>query len=196
MINNKDTDMISRRILLSLALVAGLQSGFAAAAPAQTGAYTIDPAHSFVQFGISHLGYSHLVGRFDKVSGTFTVSPNGNTVEGVVPVSSIDTNHAQRDKDLLAPQFFDVAKFPTMSFSGKQVGNNLIGRLTLHGVTRPVTFHLHAIGAGKDPWGGYRSGYEATTVLKRSDYGMATMLGPIGNEVDVRLNIEGTLNKK
>ncbi len=165
------------------------------------GAYAIDPVHSSVQFFIGHLGVSELPGRFNSVSGNFTLDPSRpekSQVSLEIPVSSLDTNHAQRDKDLLGPDFFNAKQFPAMRFVSTGVKPRgakdyvVTGNLTLHGMTRPVTLAVQRIGAGPDPWGGYRSGYIATATLQRSDFGMNYMLEGISDTVKLQLNIEAT----
>lgn len=164
------------------------------------GNYQIDPVHSMVSFTVGHLGVSELVGRFDTISGSFSLdSANSDQarVSVQIPINSLDTNFAQRNKDLLGPDYFNATQFPTMSFTSTKVqwqsrnAGLLTGNLTLHGVTRPVTFNIRRIGAGPDPWGGYRSGYVATTTIKRSDFGMNYMLNGISDSILVQLNIEG-----
>ena len=153
--------------------------------------YKIDPLHSIALFDIEHLGVSRFVGRFDSVNGSFVVKPSGSTVSVTIPLSSLDTNHEPRDKHLKSPDFFNAAQFPDIKFEGKQEGDELKGDLTMHGVTKPVTFHFKKIGEGKDPFGGYRVGYEATTVIKRSDFGMKFMIPALSDDVDLRVDLEG-----
>lgn len=196
------------RWLMAVMFLAGVSflPGAASAADYSTqtgspaGTYQIDPVHSLAQFWIGHLGVSELPGRFDKISGSFRFDPEHPAMAKVsveVPIDSLDTNFARRNKDLLGPDFFNARQFPTMKFVGTGVtseGPNdmrLSGKLTLHGVTRPVTFALHHVGTGPDPWGGYRSGYIASTTIHRSDFGMNYMLGGISDQVKIQLNIEG-----
>ncbi len=164
------------------------------------GNYQIDPVHSMVSFTVGHLGVSELVGRFDTISGSFSLDSADSDQARVsvqIPIGSLDTNFAQRNKDLLGPDYFNATQFPTMSFTSTKVqwqsknAGQLTGNLTLHGVTRPVTFNFRHIGAGPDPWGGYRSGYVAATTIKRSDFGMNYMLNGISDSITVQLNIEG-----
>jgi len=164
------------------------------------GTYQIDPVHSRAQFWVGHLGVSEVPGRFDKISGSFSFDPkhpDAAKVSVEVPVDSLDTDFAQRNKDLLGPDFFDAKQFPTISFVSTRLrwhgGNeaSLTGNLTLHGVTHPVTFRLRHIGAGPDPWGSYRSGYVATGTIRRSDFGMTYLLKGVGDEVHLRISLEG-----
>ena len=197
------------RLAVGLSLIAAvvLYAGPVAAADAykaQTdsaaGTYQIDPAHSMAHFTVGHLGVSELEGRFDTISGSFSLDSANSEQARVsvqIPIDSLDTNLAQRNKDLLGPDYFNAKQFPAMSFTGTKLqwrGKNngqLSGNLTLHGVTKPVTFNLRHIGAGPDPWGGYRSGYVATAIISRSDFGMNYMLNGISDAIQVQLNIEG-----
>jgi len=184
-------------ITLLLALMAAL--------PAQAVEnYVIDTAknHAFIQFKIKHLGFSWMIGRFNSFEGSFSYDKKNaaaNRVQVSIDVGSIDTNHAERDKHLRSPDFFDVDKFPKASFvstgyeprgDGRGV---LTGKLTLRGVTKDVAIEVSQIGAGDDPWGGYRRGFEGATILHLSDYNMAKdgMLGPAAENVELFLSIEG-----
>ena len=192
-------------IILTLAAALTLQGGFAAADTYKVqhsdpaGTFKIDPQHSVAQFWIGHMGVSEFPGRFDAISGSFTVdaSNKADTVSVEIPIDSLDTNYDKRNKDLLGPDFFNAKQFPKMTFTSTSVKmkneseGTLAGNLTLHGVTKPVTFSLRHVGAGPDPWGGYRSGYVAKTTIHRSDFGMNYMLNGIADTVEVQLNIEG-----
>ena len=162
--------------------------------------YTIDKKgqHAFVNFKVSHLGYSYIIGRFNDFAGEFNHdanNPNASKVEVVIQTASVDTNHAERDKHLRSEDFFEVSKYPTITFKStgykaSSSGDKLTGDLTIHGITRPVTIDVRHIGEGKDPWGGYRSGFEGAVTLKASDFGMPEWVG----DVEIELNIEGTRN--
>ena len=166
--------------------------GSALAQTAQPGQYKIDPEHTLATFEVGHLGISKMDGRFNKISGTYDLDASGNgKVKVEIPTASIDTNHAERDKHLRGPDFFNAAQFPVLSFEGKKQNDQLNGQLTMRGVTKPVTFKVQTIGAGKDPWGGYRSGFQATTTVKRSDFGITYMPDGIPDEVSIKLNVEG-----
>lgn len=187
-----------KRYLLSLILVAfGL-----AALPAQAAEYLIDTKdnHAFIQFRIQHLGYSWLYGRFNKFEGRFNYDenqPEKASVSVTIDTRSIDTNHAERDKHLRSKDFFHVDKYPQARFVStgfREMGNGraeLTGNLTLHGTTRPITIEVEHIGAGNDPWGGYRRGFLGTTTLKPADFGMDYNLGPASTTVELTLSIEG-----
>jgi polyisoprenoid-binding protein YceI len=183
--------------LLCIALMAYAAAAIAqASAPAVNGSYKIDPVHTQALFTVGHLGVSKLTGRFDGIKGELAVEGSGGTVKAEIDVASINTNSADRDKHLRSPDFFNAAQFPKMTFESSSFKlsaageGTLTGNLTLHGVTRPVTFKVVHVGAARDPWGGYRSGYIASTTIKRSDYGMKFMVGPVSDEVELHLNIE------
>ena len=160
-------------LALAVALVAG---------PVSAADYAIDKKgqHAFVTFKASHLGYSYIIGRFNDFDGSFThdaSNPSASKVNVVIQAASIDTNHAERDKHLRSADFFDVAKYPTITFdsTGYVAGANgdmLKGTLSMHGVTKDIEIAVSQIGEGKDPWGGYRNGFEGNIVLKAADYGM------------------------
>jgi len=194
--------METRTIKALLSLVAfcatpGLSQTAAAEAVA-AGNYKIDPAHTTIQFTVSHLGVSDLSGRFNLFEGGITLAPNGNSEVNVsIQTASVDTNHRKRDDHLRSPDFFNAKQYPEMRFVSKKVSNNAYGQpikvqgdLTLHGKTRPVTLKVSPVGAGADPWGGYRAGFNATTTIKRSAHGMNFMQGGIGDDITITLNIE------
>ena len=164
--------------------------------------YLIDTegSHAFIQFRIQHLGYSWLSGRFNTFSGTFDYdenNPDKASVQVDIDVASIDSNHAERDKHLRGDEFLDVKKFPRAKFDSTSFSENgdgtavLKGKLTLHGVTNPVTIDVQHIGQGDDPWGGYRRGFEGTTRIALADYGVKYNLGPKSKEVELILSVEG-----
>jgi polyisoprenoid-binding protein YceI len=168
----------------------------------QRGDYVIDKkgAHAFIQFKISHLGFSWLWGRFNDFDGEFTfdkVDPAASKVSVTINTKSIDSNHAERDKHLRGEDFLDVEKYPqakfvSTSFSLDKSGHGeLKGDFTLHGVTKPITISVTYIGEGKDPWGGYRVGFEGTTRIALADYNITKYLGPHSKELDLIFSIEG-----
>ncbi len=165
---------------------------------AAAGSYKIDPEHSSVLFSISHLGISVSAGRFNDFEGKIKLAPGKDSkVEVVVKTASVDTYNEKRDKHLRGPDFLDTKQFPIMRFVSRKVEYNaagepvrLTGDLSLHGKTNTVSFTVTPIGAGKDPWGGYRAGYQAKVTIKRSNFGMKYMLGGVGDKIDITLNIE------
>lgn len=185
------------------AMLTGCIAALFVAMPAAAANYDIDPGHAFIQFRISHLGYSVLNGRFDKFAGKFTwdkEKPAESTIQVDVETASIDSNWAERDKHLRSPDFLDVEKIPTATFkstkyTGDAKGGKLEGMLTLHGISKPITLDVKFIGEGPDPWGGYRAGFSATTSLKRADYGISYNLGPTSETMDFDLFVEGIKKK-
>jgi polyisoprenoid-binding protein YceI len=183
-------------------LLASLLLSSAVALPVHAANYVIDTdkAHAFIQFKISHLGYSFVLGRFNKFTGEFSYdekSPNTSKVTVNIDPASIDSAHAERDKHLRGKDFFDVEKFATAKFvstsytesaGGKAV---LKGDLTLHGVTKNISIDVQQVGAGADPWGGYRRGFTGTTTLTLSDFGINYNLGPAAKTVEMTLVVEG-----
>jgi len=166
--------------------------------------YVMDTAkhHAFITFKISHLGFSWMLGRFDNFSGDFTYDkqhPENNTARVAIDVSSMNTNHAKRDKHLRSEDFFDVANYPQATFEStgyddKGDGKGILtGKFTLRGISKLIHIKIKQIGTGKDPWGGYRRGFEGHVTLHLSDYHMkkAAMLGPVAENVELFLSIEG-----
>ena len=165
----------------------------------QAASYTIDPSHSFVKFETSHLGISKLSGRFNKIVGKLMFDPaagdGSQSVEVSIDTNSLDTNWADRDKHLRSGDFFNVEKFTNATFkstkfSGDASGGTLTGTLTFLGVSKNIEFPITKIGEGKDPWGGYRVGFEGIYKMTRKDFGMDFNLGPAAEFVDVTLQIE------
>jgi len=192
-----NTEMI-KTSFTAAAMAIALISTSVSAEVAPAGSYKIDPGHTNVMFSVSHLGFSNLVGRFNKMEGDISLNPKGNSKVTVnIKTASVDSNHDKRDTHLRGPDFFNVKQYPVMKFVSNKVSYNangepvkVSGKLSLHGKTKPVTLAVTPIGAGKDPWGGYRIGYDATTTIKRSDFGMNYMQGGIGDDIQITLNIE------
>lgn len=168
--------------------------------------YIIDTkgSHAFIQFRIPHLGYSWLLGRFNTFKGQFSYDkqePSAAWLEIVIETKSIDSNHAERDKHLRSEDFLDVSGFPEARFVSTKYEESsdrsgvLHGNLTLRGVTHPITIKTKQVGAGTDPWGGYRRGFEGTTNLGLKDYGIDFNLGPASEVVQLDLYVEGIREK-
>ena len=143
------------------------------------GTYTIDPGHSDVAFTVRHLMVSKVRGHFTRFQGELTLTPDplDSSVTATIELSSIDTNNPQRDNDLRSTNFFETDTYPTMTFRSTGVrhgedGLDVDGELSLHGVTRPVTLALDVNGFTRDPYGGTRAGFSATTELNRGDLGV------------------------
>ncbi|CAX59150.1 Protein YceI [Erwinia billingiae Eb661] len=186
-----------KKSLLALTTAALLAS----AATASAADYKIDKQgqHAFVQFRIQHLGYSWLYGTFRDFDGSFTfdeADPSKDKVNVTINTNSVDTNHAERDKHLRSAEFLNVAKFAQATFVStgvKKDGDELdiTGNLTLNGVTKPVTLEAKKLGEGKDPWGGYRAGFEAETKIALKDFNIKTDLGPASQDVQLMISVEG-----
>jgi len=164
--------------------------------------YVIDSkgAHASINFKIQHLGYSWLVGRFDKFSGNFSYDKSNISaakVEVNIDTSSVNSNHGERDKHLRSDDFLDVSAFATAKFISKKVTDKgdgklaIAGTLTLHGVSKDIVIDAQTVGEGKDPWGGYRVGFSGTTNIALTDYAIKMNLGPASNNVELNLYIEG-----
>jgi polyisoprenoid-binding protein YceI len=190
-----------------LILLAGLALGFAGAASAAVETYVIDPVHSSVGFSIRHL-FSQVPGSFTKFNGTLTVDRDNlekSSVEATIDIGSVNTAAEKRDTHLKSPDFFDAAKFPTITFkskSWKKTGADtydVTGDLTIKDVTKSVVLAVKVLGFGPGMGPGTMvSGWEGTTTLMRSDFGVngPAMLGKaIGDEVKVTVSVEGDLKK-
>jgi polyisoprenoid-binding protein YceI len=184
-----------------LAIVA-LSSFGAFALPSFADNYTIDTkgGHASINFSIKHLGYSVLTGRFDTFEGDFSydpAKPEASTVNVTIDTASVNSNHAERDKHLRSPDLLNVQKFPKATFVSKKIvvddkkEFDIVGDLTLNGVTKSVTIEVEKIGEGKDPWGGYRLGFEGETEIKLKDFNIKMDLGPASQTVKLELNVEG-----
>lgn len=172
------------------------------AVPAQAADYVIDTegAHAFIQFKISHLGYSWLYGRFNTFSGDFSYDANNLTdakIQLTIDTNSVDSNHTERDQHLRSSDFLNVAEHPQATFVSTKIvpkaGDNfdLHGNLTLNGVTREVVIAAEKLGEGTDPWGGYRAGFAGSTTLTLKDYAINYDLGPAAATVHLDLTVEG-----
>ena len=181
---------------VALAALLAFQSESNSQAPAAD--YQVDPIHSVVVFGVHHFGAGRFYGRFNKIEGAFSLNDGGNgSIDVTVDADSIDTAFGDRDKHLKSPQFFSVKQFPTITFKSdrfKRVGENAYqatGKLTMRGVTREVTAPIEYTGSGKGMKGEERVGFEARLNIKRSDFGMDELMGPVGDEIRLIIAIEG-----
>ncbi|MBU3824077.1 MAG: YceI family protein [Candidatus Oceanisphaera merdipullorum] len=160
-----------------------------------------DGMHASINFKINHLGYSWVVGRFNDFKGNFVFDEDdaaNNSVAITINTNSVDSNHAERDRHVRSKDFLDVKQFPEASFKstsvtqGEDAGEYQVkGDLTLHGVTKEVVFEIEEVGAGKDPWGGYRRGFEGEMTLKPSDFGIDYDLGPAAATMELEFILEG-----
>ncbi|MGV3344980.1 YceI family protein [Enterobacteriaceae bacterium LUAb1] len=163
--------------------------------------YKIDKEgqHAFVNFRIQHLGYSWLYGTFKDFDGTFTFdekNPSADKVNVTINTNSVDTNHAERDKHIRSKDFLNVNQHSQATFVSTAVkaeGDKLeiTGNLTFNGVTKPITLDAKKVGEGKDPWGGYRAGFEATGKFKLKDFAVKKDLGPASQDVELIIAVEG-----
>jgi polyisoprenoid-binding protein YceI len=181
------------------ALATGILALAVPLAMAQTSTWTADSAHSEVDFSIRHLGISNVHGRFGKVAGTIVLNEadvTKSTVTATVDVSTVDTGEPGRDNHLKSDGFFDVAKYPTASFTSTSIvkkGGNLevTGNFTLHGVTKPIVLDVESPSAPVTSMDKkLHSGYTATTTISRTVFGVGTNFGPPILADEVKLTIE------
>jgi polyisoprenoid-binding protein YceI len=184
--------MLLRSLALALAL-----SGLATPALAQT--FAVDNGHTAVLFFAKHFGFSTTAGRFNTVSGEFTIDEKDATKSSVsleIKVDSLDTNEAKRDEHLRGPDFFDVKQFPTATFKStavKQSGDtyDVTGDLTIKGVKKSVTLKLKRNATGEDPWKNLRTGFDGELVINRNDFGIAGLPPVVAPEIKLWLSLEG-----
>ncbi len=186
--------------ILGIALPLCAASAFAAPL-----AYELKRDHTDISFKISHAGFTMKHGSFADISGTLNFDADhldASYVEVTVAINSILTNHAKRDHDLQGPNFLDAVQYPTMHFASTKVvetGTNkldVIGTLTLHGVTKPLTLHATVNRIGPSPFGNAQTvGFSATGTLNRSDFGIKASLPMIGDEVAIDIDAEFAVPK-
>ncbi|RRV04879.1 YceI family protein [Pseudomonas sp. v388] len=190
-----------KKSLAALALGTALLS----AGQAMAADYVVDKEgqHAFVDFKISHLGYSFIHGTFKDWDGSFSfdaAKPEASKISVELKTASLFTNHAERDKHISSKDFLDVAKYPEARFvstSVKSTGEktaDVTGDLTLHGVTKPIVIKATFNGEGKDPWGGYRAGFNGTSTLNLNDFGIKGP-GPTSQTLDLDISLEGVQKK-
>jgi polyisoprenoid-binding protein YceI len=142
-----------------------------------TGTWVVDPMHSSVEFQVKHLGIATVRGAFRSFEGALEIGDEPRA-RGTVNVASVDTNEPNRDAHLRSPDFFGAETFPQITFASTAIERvdddafEIVGDLTLHGVTRPITLRAEVTGTEEDPWGNERVGLEVNGQLNRSDYGM------------------------
>ena len=170
---------------------------------AQAADYQIDTEgqHAFVQFKISHLGFSYILGSFEEFEGQFAYDPEdleASSAEIEVQVDSLTSNHAERDRHILSGDFLNASEFPTATFTStgfESTGDNegvLTGDLTLHGETQEIEMPVTLMGEGDDPWGNYRAGFEGSTTLTLGDYGINMSDFPESmHELELYVTFEG-----
>jgi len=186
---------MSRLLLVITAAIALSASAFA-----QAKTWQIDPNHSAAQFSVRHMGISTVRGAFTKVSGTVTydpTDPSKTTLEATIDASSVDTRVERRDNDLRSPNFFDVAKYPTLTFKSKRVEAagtgklKITGDLTIHGVTKEVVLDVDGPSAPvQDQKGNSHMGASASTKINRKDYGVNGASSVVGDDVPITIDVE------
>jgi polyisoprenoid-binding protein YceI len=187
------------RTLSALLIALALVPAAALTAVAQD-TWQIDPMHTAAQFSVRHLGISTVRGAFTKVSGTILLdeaNPAKDQIQATIEVASVDTRVEMRDNDLRSPNFFDAAKYPTITFKSKKVEAAGPGRLkatgdlTIHGVTKEAILDVEGpTPAMKDPWGNPRRGASASTKVIRQDFGVNGAPGVVGDEITIFLDVE------
>jgi polyisoprenoid-binding protein YceI len=186
-----------RKFILAAAVIALPTSA------ALADSYTIDPEHTFPNFTISHLGFSTMHGRFDKTSGKLDLDMQKKTgsVEIVIDATSVDTGHAKRDQHLKSPDFFNTGEFPEIKFKSTKVTftgdkvTSVDGELTIMKTTKPVTLTVTSMLCAVHAMSKKNvCGFDATTKIKRSDFGVNYALPAIGDEVALALEVEALKN--
>ena len=189
--------MLARHLLLSVAaLVAALPAARAAT-------FEVDPAHASVVFSVSHLGYCYIYGMFGDVKGAVEFdkeAPEASKFSFTIDAASLSTLNEKRDEHLKSADFFNVKQFPQITFEstavapGKSADGKTVydvtGKLTMHGVEKEVTLPVEFLGEGASPMNDHRAGFLCQTTLKRSDFGMDFMVGPVGDSIGVTVSFE------
>ena len=173
---------------------------FALSCAAQVQTWKIDPNHTAAQFSVRHMGISTVRGAFTKVSGSADYDPSDITktsIEATIDASSVDTRVEMRDNDLRSPNYFDVAKYPTITFKSKSVQSagegklKLVGDLTMHGVTKEVALDVEGPSQPMtDPRGNMHIGASATTKVRRSNFGVGSSNPMVGDEITITIDTE------
>jgi polyisoprenoid-binding protein YceI len=172
--------------------------------------WQIDPAHSAAHFSVRHLMISNVRGEFTNINGSALIDPadlSKSSVEVTIQAASLSTREPQRDEHLRSADFFDVAKYPALTFRSKRIESlgaeyfKLVGDLTIHGVTKEVTLDIEGpTPAIKDPWGNVRVGVTGSTKINRKDFGLVwnalTETGGLVVGDEVKITIEAELIQK
>ncbi len=164
----------------------------------QSGSYVVEPNHTQVEFSVLHMGFTHYEGRLTNVSGTLDLSaktPDKSALEVTVPVATVSTTSSKLDDELKSKDWLDAASFPTMTFKSKSVAlagkgeAKVMGDLTIHGVTKPVTLLAHFVGSGVNPLNKkYTVGFDISGDIQRSDFGVKTYVPLISDKVHLTIN--------
>ncbi len=193
-----------RTFLTTVAMIASVsapalaQVASADASRVEAGVYTIEPEHSRITFGVSHMGFTNYYGEFRNASGMLTLDPkkpDSSSVDVKIPTGSVMVPNAKLKEELDGDQWLDAAKYPDITFKSTKVAKTgadtakVTGEFTLHGVTKPLTLNVKFNGAGTNPLDkNYTSGFEATGMIKRSDFGVKTYVPLIGDDVDIMIS--------
>jgi polyisoprenoid-binding protein YceI len=182
--------------------IAAATTLFVGSAFAEVQTWKIDPAHSAAQFSVRHMGISTVRGAFTKLSGTVqydSADVSKTVIDATIDATSIDTRVEMRDNDLRSPNYFDAAKFPTLTFKSKTVKADgtgklkVTGDLTIHGVTKEVVLNVDGPSAPmNDPHGNTRIGASASTTINRADFGMTGGHPMVGDEISITIDMELT----
>jgi len=173
------------------------------------GVWAIDLAHSEVSFTVRHLMVSKVRGTFTKFEGTLNVADDvlASSVQATIDLDSIDTRDANRDNHLRSADFFEIEKYPTMTYQSTGIraeGDHFVveGDLSLHGVTKSVPLTLEFNGVSTDPWGGTRAGFSAEGEINRRDFGIDISMPldgggvVVGDKIKISIEIEAVLNQQ
>lgn len=190
-----------KKLLFALSFAFASQAALAA-----TETYNIDAAHSFANFSIRHV-VAKTSGSFNDIKGVVKIDKENlanSSVEAKISIASISTGLAKRDDHIKKPEYLDAVNFGEISFVSSKIEAKgategvMTGKFTMHGVTKELSIPFTVLGFGADPWGGERSGFEAKTTIKASDYGFTWMKktgAPVGDDIEVVLLIEGVKAK-
>jgi len=196
--------MIIARMVRAALATFSLLTVWPTLAQAEPARWNVDPEHSTIEFRVVHMLVSKTTGHFTEYQGFIDMDAEAETVkaiEAAIKTASVNTNHAKRDAHLRNADFFDVEKYPTMTYRMKQYqktadGYQAVGELTLRGVTKDITLTGNFNGVAKDPWGNLRAGFNAEGKLNRKDFGMVWSKSldggglVVGDEVLIKLDIE------
>ena len=194
-------NVLIKKIALATALTLA-----ASQALAEAETYKIDNSHSFANWSVRHV-VSKTSGTFSDVTGQIVIDKSNlanSSVNAKINLLSVNSSLAKRDEHIKKPEYLDVEKFAEMTFVSKKIEAKsategvMTGTLTLHGVAKEMTFPFKVLGFGPDAWGGFRSGFEAHTSLKASDFGFGWGLKPnasVGDDIEITLLIEGIKTK-
>jgi polyisoprenoid-binding protein YceI len=200
---NRTATMLAAALLAAASLPALAQATHNPA-EVQTGEFTVGTNHSQIGFTLSHMGFSNFSGRLSGVTGSLSLAGGDHSASKIsvsVPTASFSTPVERLTAELVEPDWFDAKKFPAITFISTKVSPTgpdsatIVGDLTLHGVTKPITLTAKFVGAGANPMSkAYTVGFDATGTLKRSDFGVTKYVPLIGDEVE--LSLHGAFEKK